>query len=186
MKSGLQRVIHRSVLSGAAPLLLAALAFAACNSDADETPQPLPVSSTQRPYKAVDATGLPRPGEEGCPIDGTWHECGLMERLVRSGVAPRATSDTLVVPWMSVPGVRIAIGRSATLTVFYYPDEESAAADAARIDTVRVRPKTGGDTTNVWRTFPNFVRSVNLIAVLESEDPRQIERIMLAVEAGAP
>jgi hypothetical protein len=158
--------------------LLALSLVIACSSGGDNKPD----SAAAAPVVAAPAS--PRPGETDCPLDGLWKHCALLDRMVRSGLAPKATGDTMRVPFFSVPGVRFSVGRTAMLTAFYYPDSLAAIREAAKIDTLTVR--TPGDTVGPWTGTPNFIRSGNLIAILESESPRQVERMRLAITAGAP
>ena len=132
----------------------------------------------------ADTPTPPRPGEADCPLDGKWKHCALLDRMVRSGLAPKVTGDTVRVPFFSVPGVRFSVGRAAILTAFYYPDSLSAIRESANVDTITVRAP--GDTVGSWAGTPNFIRSGNLIAIFESESPRQVERMRLAITAGAP
>lgn len=164
--------------------LTALLAFSAvaCSSSDDAEKKVDTVVATTT--VAAANPHFPRPGEEGCPIDGVWRVCSLVERMERSGVAPKLTFDTLHVEWMSVPGIRISIGRSAVLTAFVYSNNDAAAVAVSAIDTVAVAPK--GQPASVWKQTPNFVRNGNLVAVLESENARQIERVTRAILGGAP
>jgi hypothetical protein len=71
------------------------------------------------------------------------------------------------------------------LEVFIYPDETSLARDVAKLDTVTVAPR---GSTRRWETEPTltFVRSGNLAAVFLSDNALQVERLTLALTAGAP
>jgi hypothetical protein len=86
-------------------------------------------------------------------------------------------------PGFSVSPVPYTVGRSR-LEVFIYPDEASLSRDVARIDTVTVAPR--GSAGRWGLTPPTFVRSGNLAAVFLSDNPTQIERLTLALTAGAP
>lgn len=158
---------------------LLVLAIVACSDRKNEA-----VDSAVVTAAPVDTPRTPRPGERDCPVDGMWRECGLLERLVRSGMAPKVVGDTMHTTLFSVPGIRLTIGRGGTLTVFYFADSTAARQAAARIDTMHVRMP--GDTIGPWAGTPHFIRSANLIAVLESDNARQVERIQLAITAGAP
>jgi hypothetical protein len=133
---------------------------------------------------AIDTPRAPRPGDPDCPRDGTWKPCALLDRLVSSGLAPKVLPDTMTVSFFDVSGLRYQVGRSAMLTAFFFADSNVARAAAARIDTVLVRMP--GDTVSPWTTTPHFFRSANLIAVFESDNARQVERMMLALTAGTP
>jgi len=126
----------------------------------------------------------PRAGSPDCPSDGQWKHCALFERLTRAGLAPRKLDDTTHVEFLPVPGIRYGVGRTATLTAFYFADSVAAIAATAGIDTVTVRPNASAVAP--WTGTPVFIRSANLIAVFESDNARQIERIQLAITAGTP
>jgi hypothetical protein len=71
------------------------------------------------------------------------------------------------------------------LEVFVYPDEASLSRDVAKLDTVAVAPRGSASS---WDTAmaPTFVRSGNLAAVFLSDNALQVERLSLALTAGAP
>jgi hypothetical protein len=57
------------------------------------------------------------------------------------------------------------------------------ARDMAKIDTVAVAP---AGVASPWEGTPVLVRSGNLAAVLITENQTQVERLTLALTAGAP
>src|SRR5439155_32910 len=76
----------------------------------------------------------PVPGAKGaCPADGLWHECSVLERLDRSGLAPRRDSGAINPNRLSHRGMLVRVGR-AELEVFLYVDEASRAADEKKLD----------------------------------------------------
>jgi hypothetical protein len=88
------------------------------------------------------------------------------------------------VEFFAVPGSRYQIGREAILTAFFFADSSAAKQAVSRIDTVLVRMP--GDSTGPWKATPHLFRSANLVAVFESDNERQVERMMLALTAGTP
>lgn len=148
------------------------------------------------PNSAEPATGIPAvsspastvaaassSGKNACPRTGQWAKCSVEKRLVQSGFvlvpmkgnAPRRSG-------YSVPPSAYQLGRSH-LEVFLYPSATAAARDVAGLDTLTASPRgSRGD----WGASPTFVRSVNLIAVLQTDSPAQAERLSLALTAGAP
>ena len=72
---------------------------------------------------------------------------------------------------------------SSRLEVFIYPDEKALAKDMQSLDTLAVVPK--GSTAS-WPSPPTLIRSVNLAAVLLTQNQRQAERVVLAITAGPP
>lgn len=86
-------------------------------------------------------------------------------------------------PGFSVKPIVYTLGRSH-LEIFIYPDEASLARDVAKMDTLAVAPI--GIAGSWGETPPLLIRSGNLAAVLLSQNPRQAERLALALTAGAP
>jgi hypothetical protein len=78
--------------------------------------------------------------------------------------------------------VAYSLGRSH-LEVFIYGDEAALARDMAKIDTVLVAPP---GVATLWEGTPLLIRSGNLAAVFVGDNPRQAERLTLALTAGAP
>ena len=148
---------------------------AACGGDA----APPPKSAVATP-----APRAPAPGDPSCPRDGLWKPCALVDRIVHAGLAFKAAGDTMRVPYLSVPGIRYRVGMRATLVAFFYDDSTALKRDLSSLDTLRLVPR--GDTTPHWGGAPSPVRSANLLAVLVDGSATQIERVGLAITAGAP
>jgi len=153
----------------------------------------LTVGACGRSDRAADSSAVP-PAAVGaaattaatvkppCPADGLWHECSLLERLDRSGLAPRKDSAAVTGSPLRQPGMLIHLG-SAELEVFIYPDEASRVADEAKL------PK--GDFVEAGQPYTmrherTIIRSANVIALLKSLRDRQRERVADAIMAGAP
>jgi len=118
-----------------------------------------------------------------CPHTGRWALCSVENRLRQSGfVARRIQGKPLRRPGFSVTPAVYTLG-SGRLEVFIYADEAAMARDMAKIDTVAVAP---AGVASPWEGTPVLVRSGNLAAVLITENQAQIERLTLALTAGAP
>ena len=156
-------------------LTVACAVMTACGGDAPPPPQTTAAAPQVR---------SPAPGDPGCPRDGLWKPCALVDRIVHAGLSFKEAGDTLRVPYLGVPGVRYRVGTRATLIAFFYPDTLAPASDLAALDTIRLVPK--GDTIGPWGGTPALVRSANLVSVLVDGSATQIERIGLAITAGAP
>ena len=167
------------IRSFVAALVLCASTIAGCGGG-----DPKPRDSATLAPLVADTPRAPRPGDPNCPRDGTWKPCALLDRLVSSGLAPKALPDTTRVAFFGVPGVRYQVGRSAVLPPFFFADSNSAKQAVSPIDTVLVQMP--GDTTAPWTSTPHLFRSANLVAVFESDNERQVERMMLALTAGTP
>lgn len=152
----------------------------ACADDATSDSTPL-----VRETIAVDTPRAPMPGDSTCPRDGLWRPCAFVDRISRAGVGIREVGDTVRVPSFTVGGVRYRVGREDTLTVFYYADSVSAKHELTNVDTTFA---ARADTTrpSEWPPNATFIWNGNVIAILQSTNARQIERLNNAITAGAP
>jgi hypothetical protein len=119
---------------------------------------------------------------KGCVHDGRWRPCALVDRLEKAGLVVKAEPDTARYEFLSVPGLRYTVGRGEVLA-FFYDDTTRLARDVAALDTVRVAP---AGTLRHWDVHPTFVRSGNLVVILLTLSEQLMDRLQLAVQAGAP
>jgi hypothetical protein len=163
--------------------LVICLAVASCSSDtrnAAVLPRDLPESTVafSPAQVAVRSTG-----PSDCPHTGKWALCSVENRLRQSGfVARRVPGQSLKRPGFSVAPVAYSLGRGR-LEVFIYADSAAMARDMEKIDTLTVAPRA---VASPWEGTPVLIRSGNLAAVLLTDNSRQIERLSLALTAGAP
>jgi hypothetical protein len=158
----------------------------ACHSSHDEKTTKDNAPPGQSAAAGVASTSLDSgPGgstKPKCEATGRWARCSVEKRLENAGFvlvpAPAAAKRS----GFSVAPIAYTLGH-ARLELFLYPDERALGRDLAQIDTVKVAPVGG---TNAWETTPVFVRSANLVAVFLTDNPRQAERLTLALTAGAP
>ena len=139
------------------------------------------------PLRDTTTVMLPRivsSGDPSCPRDGLWKACALIDRVVHAGLFFEATGDSVSIPYLGPRGVRFRVGKSAELLAFFYADSASAARDLSTLDTARLTPV--GDTLGAWPSRPSVIRSSNLVVALFGSDGRQVERVTLAITAGAP
>lgn len=107
----------------------------------------------------------------------------MEKRLRQSGfVAKRVRDEVPQRPWFAVTPVVYTLGR-ARLEVFIYANEIALGRDMASVDTVTAVPP---GTPSPWEMPPVLIRSMNLAAVLLTNNQRQAERLTLALTAGAP
>jgi len=104
-----------------------------------------------------------------CEHTGLWAECSLERRLKQSGFVVKKLEEKTDRHGFTIDPVVYSLG-SSKLEAFFYKDEKSANRDVATVDTAQV----------------TLIRSANLVAVLTSQNPRQAERVMLAITAGPP
>ncbi len=117
------------------------------------------------------------------PHTGLWSEAHVMDRLVRAGVAPRAhDGPTPHTPWMGRAPIALRAG-GGEVFVWIYADSVARRAVTDALD-----PDTGAPRGTVAPFAPPllFVTQNNLAAVITGGSERNIERIMLAFQAGLP
>ena len=117
-----------------------------------------------------------------CEHTGQWASCSLERRLKQSGFVLKKLDEKPSRPGFNVRPVVYSLG-SSRLEVFIYDNEAALQRDLRAIDTVAVAPK--GSTAS-WPSTPTLIRSANLAAVLLTQNPRQAERVVLAITAGPP
>lgn len=154
------------------------LAAAAACGGKDRSPEG-PVAMS--PPTSVRGVG---PGDPACPRTGLWQPCALVDRIVHAGLSFKPTGDSVRVPFIAIPGVRYRVAMTDTLIAFFFRDSSALAKTFEALDTVRLAPR--GDTRSPWQTRPNVIRSGNLLAVYFATSDRQVERLRLAITAGAP
>ena len=103
---------------------------------------------------------------------------------MHAGLSFKALDDTVRVPFIDVPGVQYRVAATDTMVAFFFPDSTALKAALAPLDSIRIAPKV--DTTLPWRSMPTVIRSGNLLALYFAHSERQIERLRLAITAGAP
>ncbi|GLC25561.1 hypothetical protein [Roseisolibacter agri] len=134
---------------------------------------------------AIAATLAPPPGAppaSDCPKDGRWRTCSITKRLTDAGLIPHQLPDTTRVPFLTPAGASWTVSK-VDLRVFLYDSVAQADREAQALDPIRVAPRGG---SYAWPAPATLVHSGNLIAVLLSENARQVERVQLALEAGPP
>ncbi len=117
------------------------------------------------------------------PATGLWSEAHLMDRLSRTGVLPRAREgNPPSTPWMNAPVIALSAG-GGEVYVWIYPD-----STARREVTDGLDPETGvpSGTTSPFAPPTVFVTNNNLAAIITGGTEQNIERIMLALQAGLP
>ena len=150
----------------------------ACGKSESTGNRPSASASSAAPTSGATAATGPTP----CPADGLWHECSILYRLERSGLAPRKDSTPASESGLTERGMLVHVG-SAELELFLYRDEASRVADEAKL------PK--GDFVDAGQPYTmrherTLIRSANLLAILKSLRDRQRERVADAIMAGPP
>jgi hypothetical protein len=116
------------------------------------------------------------------PSSGTWDEPHLVERLVRSGLAPQSLPSEKGERYWGVPTLAYRVG-SATLYAHLYPDSAARIRVTGGLDTLTLAPR---GATSPYPEPRMLVVQNNLAAVLVGGSDRQRERVSLALTAGLP
>lgn len=168
-------------------ILICAL-LVGCGGSSNEAPKTHPRMpddsklSSIAPQSSVDSAKRPT---SPCPRTGRWALCSVEQRLEQSGfVVRRIPGEPPARAGFSVAPAVYALG-GMRLEVFIYPDEAALARDVAKLDTVTAVPR-GSASRWQTETAVTFVRSGNLAAVFLSDNALQVERLTLALTAGAP
>ena len=154
---------------------------AACSRSNESVPDTsaVTVQAPANPPVVVDSTKIVR---NPCEHTGLWAECSLERRLKQSGFVVKKLDEKPERAGFQVKPIVYSLGASR-LEVFLYKDEKSASGNLAGMDTLSVAPI---GKPAVWPSTPTLIRSANLVAVLMSQNPRQAERVALAITAGPP
>lgn len=117
------------------------------------------------------------------PSDGKWTEAHLLDRLLRAGVAPRASDRPApAAPWMGQPAIALLAGGGEVYAWIY---SDSVARKAA---TDPLNPATAAPPGAVTPFPPPmlFVTNNNIAVVITGGRVTNHERIQLAIQAGLP
>ncbi len=180
--------------AAAAPLLALAL-LAGCGRRDDAAPRATDrydaASGERVPDGALAASGAdsaaagaPAPGgaPPRCTYTGRWDPCTIAERLDRSGLAPQPDSGRPPHTTLGAPAAAWTVG-NARLLVFIYPDVR--AREAAQRGLRPGQYLTPGEEIGV-NALPTLIVSENLLALLDSRNEHQRERVADAITAGPP
>lgn len=159
----------------------AAIALGLLSACSGSDKSPVTDTLTAAPTTAIRP---PAPGDPSCPRTGLWQPCALVDRIVHAGLSFKPLDDSVRVPFFEIPGVRYRVAATDTMVAFFFADSTALARAIAPLDTVRMAPPT--DSLSPWSSLPTVIRSGNLLALYFARSERQIERLRLAITAGAP
>jgi len=164
---------------------VALLVSAACGDGKRSPASDSAGSATSPTARPASVASAPLPAGKGpCPADGRWSECAVFQALDRAGLAPRrdSASGSITLPPLNQSGTRLLLG-AAELDVFVYPDVAAREKDEGRLDRSKFIDATQEPTL---RGEPTLIRNVNLLAVFNSRNDHQRERVSDALSAGPP
>ena len=156
---------------------LAVILLAACASPGEEKHREETVARA-----AVAAESAKAAVAATIPTGGRWDEAHLVERLVRSGLAPQALPQEKGERYWdtAVHAYRI---NTATLFAYIYADSVARRRVTGGLDTTTAAPK---GTPSPYAKPHLLIIQNNLAAVLLGATERQAERVTLALTAGLP
>lgn len=158
-------------------LLVAPLLLTSCDREAAETRREQQERSgiAKAESTAVQVAEL--------PATGLWSKEHLLERLVRSGVAPREVPDAPTGPtWMGRRALVVAAG-GGEVYAWIYADSTARKAATDSLDEATGAPK---GTNPAFAGPMVFIRQNNLAAMITGGSETNQERIALALQAGLP
>lgn len=162
--------------------LLAGCSGSSNQSAKADSSEPDSKLSSEEPVSTVGSAKGPA---TQCPRTGRWALCSVENRLEQAGfVVKPIGGEPPARAGFSVRPAVYALG-GMRLEVFIYPDAASLSRDVAKLDTVTALPR-GSPGRWDTETTVTFVRSGNLAAVFLSDNALQVERLTLALTAGAP
>ena len=134
---------------------------------------------------AVTASVPANSGTPGCQPTGQWAQCSVMYSLERAGIAPKLDSADTKPEEQLLTGRMFAvkIGATARLEVYLYPDSAARIADERKLDRTRFVSDSGEQTIKRERTL---IESANLVALLNSLNSHQRQRVADAITVGPP
>ncbi|MDB4907853.1 MAG: hypothetical protein JWO05_2637 [Gemmatimonadetes bacterium] len=103
-------------------------------------------------------------------------------RLESAGLAPRIETERTDVEGVAHGGAHYRLG-NAVLHVYLYPDSLARVAAAAALPTGRFVAPAAMLT---MKGEPTLIQNANLLAILESRNDHQRERVSDALNAGPP
>jgi hypothetical protein len=151
------------------------IALAACTSAAEKKQREAKVART-----AISAESAKAAVAASEPATGKWDEAHLVERLVRSGLAPQALPSEKGERYWGVPLLAYRVG-SATLHAYIYSDSTARRRVTDGLDTLTAAPK---GAASPYPPRHIMVVQNNLAAVLVGGSDRQQDRVSLALGAG--
>jgi hypothetical protein len=117
------------------------------------------------------------------PNTGLWSEAHLMDRLLRTGVAPRANDAARIdAPWMQTKTIALLAG-GGELYAWIYPDSVARRAVTEKLDSLSAVP---AGTVSPFPPPMVFVTNNNIAVVIAGGRVTNHERIVLAIQAGLP
>ncbi|HEV8411767.1 MAG TPA: hypothetical protein VGQ30_14765 [Gemmatimonadaceae bacterium] len=157
-----------------AGLVAFAVLLSACTSAAEKQSKAELASRA-----AISAESTTAAVAASLPSNGQWDEPHLVERLVRSGLAPQALHDQKGEDYWKAPVHAYQIGPSV-LYAYIYPDSLARRAVTSTLDTLMAAP--AGKMVYPMRHI--LILQNNLAAVMVGGSDTQQERVRLAIEAG--
>lgn len=177
-------------MSALAATALALVGLSACNGDAKSRAADSASTVVMLPPVVMRP---PAPGDSSCPRNGLWQPCALVDRIVHAGLSFKPIEDSVRVEFFPMAGAQYRVALKDTMIVFFFADSTALTKAMASLDTIRMVPKQPAttDTTlaaaaSPWPFQPTVIRSGNMLALYFASSERQIERVKLAISAGAP
>lgn len=133
--------------------------------------------------QSMDAAATTARTAAALPSTGLWSEAQLMDRLVRTGVAPRVNdAATIEAAWMGAKTIALLAG-GGEVYAWIYPDSTARRAVTDKLDSLTATPP---GTVSPYAPPMLFVSNNNIAVVISGGRVTNQDRIVLAIQAGLP
>jgi hypothetical protein len=133
--------------------------------------------------QSMDAAVSTARAAAALPSTGLWSEAQLMDRLVRTGVAPRVNEAANVeASWMKSKTIALLAG-GGEVYAWIYPDSTARRAITDKLDSLTAAP---AGTVSPFAPPMLFVSNNNIAVVISGGSVTNQDRIVLAIQAGLP
>jgi hypothetical protein len=153
------------------------ITLVACTSPAEKKEREAAVA---RSAVAVESAKAAAVAAE--PLTDKWDEPHLVERLVRSGLAPQALGGEKGESYWGVPVHAYRVG-GATVRAYIFADSAARHRITDALDSLSLAP---AGKTSPYPLPRLLIVQNNLAAVVLGGNERQQERVSLALSAGLP
>jgi hypothetical protein len=158
-------------------LSLLMLVAAACRGEGDSVDTAAVVVPGANTVPTVGA-----PPDTAAPQGATWNLEMVEGQLREAGFTVNRDPTPINVPYMSVPGIALDLGRQAVVQIYLYGDAGARGADTDTLDVSRAAPRNAPAN---WRAPATLVVDNNMAAIVLTGDENVRTRIASALHRRA-
>jgi len=150
----------------------------ACGGDHGESPDTAAVVVPGA--NTVPTVGAP--SDTAAPQGATWNLEMVEGQLREAGFSVNRDPTPINLPYMSVPGIALDLGRQAMVQIYLYGDAGARGADTDSLEVSRAAPR---GTPVTWRAPATLVVDNNMAAIVLTGDEAVRSRIASALHRRA-